>query len=336
MKLVELKLERFGHFADVTLPLDRGSGLTLLYGANEAGKSTLLAALRTFLFGFPRGAAWDFRWPSDTLAVGGTLTFADGAVAELRREKKRGLKGKLGDVALTDELLRARLGRPSAEMFSTVFAFSLEDLAKGGEALRDEGLRAAIAGAGLGAARSPQAVIKELRDKADALFTVKGRAGKLINATLADIKERELEKRKVEARGDDYQARVQGRDAARAEAETLGKRRGERQPRGGERDALLRALPRRDELRGALAERAALPVTTLPPDAGDEYQRALEERARLATRAGELDAKLAGAQAEAEALTVDEPLLAAAPRIRPLHEGLGRHAEESRQADELA
>ena len=238
MKIGELRLERFGHFADVTLPLDPGadrpSGLTILYGPNEAGKSTLLAALRAFLFGFPRGAAWDFRWPADTLAVGGTLAFSDGAVAELRREKKRGLKGKLrgprsdagamppdglDDVALTDELLRARLGRPSAEMFSTVFAFSLEDLARGGEALRDEGLRAAIAGAGLGAARSPQAVIKELRDKAEALFTVKGRAGKLINATLADIKEREQERRRAEARGEDYQARVQARDAARVEAE---------------------------------------------------------------------------------------------------------------------
>ena len=336
MKIVGLKLERFGHFADVELPLDRGGGLTLLYGANEAGKSTVLAALRACLFGFPRGAAWDFRWPGDTLAVGGTLAFADGAVAELRREKKRGLKGKVGDVALTDDLLRARLGRPSAEMFSTVFAFSLEDLARGGEALRDEGLRAAIAGAGLGAARSPQAVIKELRDQAESLFTVKGRAGKLINATLADIKERELEKRKVEARGDDYQARVQARDAARAEAETLGQRRRELQGRIGEREALARALPRRDELRGALAERAALPATTLPPDAGDDYQRALEERARLATRAGEVDAKLARAQHEAERLTVDEPLLGAAPRIRPLFEGLGRHAEESRQADELA
>jgi len=335
MKIVGLKLERFGHFADVEVPLDR-AGLTLLYGANEAGKSTVLAALRAFLFGFPRGAAWDFRWPADTLAIGGTLAFSDGAVAELRREKKRGLKGKLGNDALTDELLRARLGRPSAEMFSTVFAFSLEDLARGGEALRDEGLRAAIAGAGLGAARSPQAVIKELRDKAEALFTVKGRAGKLINATLADIKERELEKRKVEARGEDYQARVQARDAARTEAETLGRRRRELLERIGEREALARALPRRDELRGALAERATLPATTLPPDAGDEYQRALEERARLGARAGELDAKLARAQHEADQLTVDEPLLAAAPRIRPLFEGLGRHAEESRQADELA
>ena len=97
----------------------------------------------------------------------------------------------------------------------------------------------------------------------------------------------------------------------------------------------MRALPRRDELRGALAERNQLAPSTLPPDAGDDYQRALEERARLGQRAGELDAKLARTEREAEALTVDEALLAAAPRIRPLAEGLGRHAEESRQAEEL-
>ncbi|HEY2745720.1 MAG TPA: AAA family ATPase [Polyangia bacterium] len=344
MRISELRLERFGHFSDVTLPFDRGpgrSGLTLLHGANEAGKSTLLAALRAFLFGFPRGAAWDFRWPSETLAVGGTLAFADGAIAEVRREKKRGLRGQLhdvehGDVALDDELLRARLGRPSMEMFSTVFAFSLEDLARGGEALRDEGLRAAIAGAGLGAARSPQAVIKELRDQADALFTVKGRAGKLINATLADIKERELERRRVEARGEDYEARVRARDAARGEAEALGARRRVLLTSIGEREALARALPRRDELRGARAERAALPPTTLPPDAGDAFARARQEKERLHQHARELADKQARVARQVEKLTLDDALLDAAPRIRPLHEGLGRHAEESRQAEELA
>lgn len=335
MRLTELRLERFGYFADVTLPLD-GNGLTLLYGANEAGKSTLLAALRACLFGFPRGEAFDFRWPSDTIAVGGTLAFADGAIAEVRREKKRGLRGKLGDVALTDELLKQRLGRPSAEMFATVFAFSLDDLARGGEALRDEGLRAAIAGAGLGAARSPQAVIEELRAQADSLFTVKGRGGKLINATLAELKELERSLRDSQVRSDDHRGRVEARDAARQEAETLGRTRAELLRRIGDQEALLRALPRRDELRGALVERATLAPPPLPPTAGEEFERALAERARLGKRAEEIDAKLARAQREAETLTVDEALLSAAPRIRPLHEGLGRHVEEQRQAEELA
>lgn len=330
MRITELKLERFGHFSDVTLPLG-GSGLTLLWGANEAGKSTLLGALRSFLFGFPRGAAWDFRWPTDSIAVAGTVEFADGAVAELRREKKRGLRG-----TLTDDLLRARMGRPSAEMFSTVFAFSLEDLARGGEALRDEGLRAAIAGAGLGAARSPQAVIAELKQQAEALFTVKGRAGKLINATLAELKDGERGLRDAQVRGDDYRQRLMARDDARAEAARLGAARTALLGRIGEKEALGRALPRRDELRGARAERARLPPSSLPPTAGAEFERWLAERAQSADEAARLDEKLARVASEAEALTVDEALLAAAPRIRPLHEQLGRHVEEARQAEELA
>src|SRR5207237_2962904 len=134
--------------------------------------------------------------------------------------------------------------------------------------------------------------------------------------------------RVTEVRSDEHRARVEARDAARAEAETLGHARAELLRRVGEKEALLRALPRRDELRGAVAERATLAPPPLPATAGDEFERALHERARLHERAQELDAKLARAQRESETLTVDEPLLAAAARIRPLHEGLGRHVDE--------
>lgn len=328
MRITSLKLERFGHFADATLEL--GDGLTLLWGANEAGKSTLLASLRALLFGFARGESFDFRWPADTIAVAGTLQFSDGSVAEIRREKKRGLRG-----TLDEELLRARMGRPSAEMFSTVFAFGLDDLARGGEALRDEGLRAAIAGAGLGAARSPQAVIDELKSQAESLFTPKGRAGKLINSTLGELKERERALREAQVRGDDYRERVAARDAARAEAAARGDERTALLRAIGEKEALARALPWRDELRGARAERARLRPPPLPPTAGEEFERWRGERAQKAEEAARLDEKLSRATSEAEAIAVDERLLAASPRLRGLREQLGRHVEEARQAEEL-
>ena len=51
MRLNELYIDGFGHFHDRALgPMD--STLTVLYGPNEAGKSTLLAFIRTVLFGF--------------------------------------------------------------------------------------------------------------------------------------------------------------------------------------------------------------------------------------------------------------------------------------------
>jgi uncharacterized protein YhaN len=335
MNLRRLRIERFGQLADVTLPLD--PGFQLLYGANEAGKSTLLAAVRAFLFGFPRGAGWDFRFAGDTLAVAAELAFADGSGAEVRREKKQGLRGKYQELVLTDELFKARLGHPTEELFSTAFAFSLEDLARGGEALRDEGMKSALAGAGAGVARSPQGLVAELRAQAESLFTVKGRAGKPINAALAELKRKHKELAQVEVRGEDYRARVAQLTGARAEAARLAEHRGELLARVGQLESLARALPRRDELRGALAELEALhPPPGLAANAAAEYERSLGERARAGEALSKLDRKLGQAERELEALVVDEALLAARARIAPLHEDLGRHLREAEEASELA
>ena len=53
---------------------------------SSTGVKSGFSALRTVSFGFPLGVAWYFLWPSDTLAVGGTLAFSYGAVAETSNE----------------------------------------------------------------------------------------------------------------------------------------------------------------------------------------------------------------------------------------------------------
>ena len=57
MKIERILIDGFGDYAETSLaPLARP--VTLFYGPNEAGKSTLLAFIRMVLFGFPlRGAA---------------------------------------------------------------------------------------------------------------------------------------------------------------------------------------------------------------------------------------------------------------------------------------
>ena len=53
MKLEELFLDGFGHFHQRTFsPAEEP--VTVFLGPNEAGKSTLLAFIRTVIFGFPR------------------------------------------------------------------------------------------------------------------------------------------------------------------------------------------------------------------------------------------------------------------------------------------
>lgn len=53
MKLLELHIDGFGKFHDRTILFD--NGLNLLYGKNEAGKSTLHTFIRGMLFGMERG-----------------------------------------------------------------------------------------------------------------------------------------------------------------------------------------------------------------------------------------------------------------------------------------
>ena len=51
MRLEELYLDGFGRFHQQTIGISEP--VTVFYGPNEAGKSTLLAFVRAILFGFP-------------------------------------------------------------------------------------------------------------------------------------------------------------------------------------------------------------------------------------------------------------------------------------------
>ena len=53
MKLLELHIDGFGKFHDRTISLE--DGINVIYGKNEAGKSTLHTFIRGMLFGIERG-----------------------------------------------------------------------------------------------------------------------------------------------------------------------------------------------------------------------------------------------------------------------------------------
>ncbi|MCL4195792.1 MAG: AAA family ATPase, partial [Thermoguttaceae bacterium] len=79
MKILRLDLRAFGPFTDLALDLSAGQeGLHLIYGPNEAGKSTALRAIEQMLFGIPQRSTDDFLHPYKNLRVGGTLRSGDG------------------------------------------------------------------------------------------------------------------------------------------------------------------------------------------------------------------------------------------------------------------
>ena len=70
------RVQRYGHFEDLTVEF--GSGCTVVYGENEAGKSTLLDALGDFLWGFPsRNHPREFVYKRSQMLLEGTVELED-------------------------------------------------------------------------------------------------------------------------------------------------------------------------------------------------------------------------------------------------------------------
>src|SRR3546814_8984855 len=71
MRFATLSLERYGRFEDCELSFRQGEpDLHAVYGANEAGKSTSLAAVFDLLFGFPARSPYNFVYDYALLRVG--------------------------------------------------------------------------------------------------------------------------------------------------------------------------------------------------------------------------------------------------------------------------
>jgi uncharacterized protein YhaN len=133
MIIKKIHIDGFGIFRDFSLE-DLGKGVNILWGKNEAGKSTLLDFLRYTLFGYPRTRA-DHREPLNGGRHGGRIvTLAGDPAREVTFERWAGAKGgqiKLvtpdGESSDPAEWNRL-LGGASGELYQNVYAFSLDEL----------------------------------------------------------------------------------------------------------------------------------------------------------------------------------------------------------------
>jgi len=90
MRIKRLDLIAFGPFTDQTLVFDsKGPGLTIIFGPNEAGKSSSLRALKSLLYGIPERTPDNFLHPNDQLLLGGSLKADDGEQLTFLRRKRR-------------------------------------------------------------------------------------------------------------------------------------------------------------------------------------------------------------------------------------------------------
>lgn len=333
MRFVNLALERYGHFDNCTLSFRSGEpDLHVVYGANEAGKTTSMAAVSDLLFGFPGRSPYNFMYDYSLLRVGAVLEDEGLTIACRRKKATSGTLLGPDDKPIDEGPLLAMLRGQTRETFGLSFSLDQEGLRAGGKAMvearNDLGRALFAAGSGLTGVSDELA---RLEEEADAIW-----GPRASNKRLFTVAQRELETntRAIRERSLRPKTWLDGKAAVATAQAALEEAR-------GRRDELLAEISRAERIRriapsarlrkdhlAALAEYSA--TVEIPPQREDMAEVAMADAA-LATRAKAAAAKLAEeATKRMEALVADAAILAEADLIDELVTASGAVAKAGR------
>ena len=132
MQLQELEIDRFGIWRDVRIPFQE-RGVTVLYGPNEAGKSTLMRFIRGVLYGYQPRDEQGHGPRASAISCAGSLRLRHrGQEYRLQRVSHPGTRGRLeinGRAAKDDDaVMRDLIGQTPESLFQNVFAIGLHEL----------------------------------------------------------------------------------------------------------------------------------------------------------------------------------------------------------------
>jgi uncharacterized protein YhaN len=193
MRFDRLHIPAFGPFTnlDIKFPV-RGGDLHVIYGSNEAGKSSLLRAFRDLLFGIHGQSPDNFLHDYKELRIKGEVRNRAGE--KLTFQRRKGNKNTLLDEdgnPLPDNALTPFLGSVDQAYFSTMFGLGVRELREGAEQLlRGEGdIGNALFSASMGGT-PVQLILAALTEESERLF--RGRAVANVSIRPASAKHKEL------------------------------------------------------------------------------------------------------------------------------------------------
>lgn len=173
MRFRRLGLDAYGPFTGTALDLTRvqGNGLHLIYGPNEAGKSSALRAIRDLLFGIPQNTPDAHLHVAQALRLSALLERDGEELAFVRRKKRKDSLSTLDDKPFEEARLARFLNGLDAASFDRLFGLDHERLQRGGdEMLSGQGdVGEALFDAGA-SGRSVHRVKLQLLEEAESLF----------------------------------------------------------------------------------------------------------------------------------------------------------------------
>jgi len=337
MKLTRLDLKAFGPFTGRTLLFNsKGPGLHIIFGPNEAGKSSALRALKALFYGFSQQTPDNFLHSYDQLLVGGCLENRNGDEIYFQRRKKR--IGSIIDAQgnpLDSKTLLPFLQGVEPEIFESLYGIDHESLIRGGEEILAQkgevGQALFAAGAGLTSLRE---VIDQLEKEAAGLFKSAGQLPE-INMAIRRFKELKKEARIANLSIKEWQDHQNTLRRADAERTNLEKERNSKHKELRYLQRLEQAIPELASLKAWQDQLLALGETILlPPDFTQKYQQ-IGQKIRDAGSQLQRDSdRLQHIRQKRMAISLNKELLSQADLVDDFHQRLGEYRKGQRDKPE--
>jgi uncharacterized protein YhaN len=328
MRIDRLDLLAYGPFTEQSLDLAEGnSGLHLIYGDNEAGKSTSLRALIAWLFGIPVRTSDNFLHSNSQLRIGGRLRLSDGTAIEFTR--KKGNKDTLLKYDTNDPLDDATLipffaASIDENIFTKLWGIDHERLIAGGRELLEQSgdLGQALFSAATGTANLRE-VLADMQRCADEIFKPRGSKA-VLNKAIAGYKEARKRIKDATLPVSDWKKLQNDLSKTKAAIEKIEK---DIEAKG----KLKSRLERVNRVRVALAQRRGvrekieeLGQVTLLSEDFEEKRKAARENLRISGENKErLEVKMLRLNEELKSLNVRNDLLENEEAILALYRELG-------------
>lgn len=328
MRINRLDLMAFGHFTEKSLDLSDGNlGLHIIYGDNEAGKSTSLRALIGWLFGIDTRTKDNFLHSNPKLRVGGELQLLDGEKIEfIRRKGNKDTLLKYGSNAPFDESRFTRFLPAGIDqtLFTKLWGIDHGRLIAGGHELLEQSgdLGQALFSAAVGTANLRK-ILEDMQNSAVGIFKPRG-SNAVLNKAISDYKDAQKRMRDATLPVSNWKALQ--KNLLKINADISGV-----EQQINEKNKQKNRLERINRVKGALAQRRNYlakietlgTVLLLPQDFADQQKTANETLQDALNSKERLEAKLDALNKEFGSLSIREDLLKNEDAILRLYKDLG-------------
>lgn len=336
MRFDRLNIPAFGPFTSCSCDFPKSSqDLHVIYGANEAGKSSLLRGIHHLLYGFPNSTDDDFLHDYKKLLIGATVSHGNERLTFYRKKGKVGTLLDANQSSIDEGRLKAFCGSVSPEFFSHMFGLGTDTLRSGAESLLSaQGELGALLFAASAGGSPIESALQNLQAEADSLFAGNGRKGNAIVAAYTAVKQHEKDIREHTISTSQWDKLSNEITAAQSVFDHKDKNFAERRMRQRVVENLITAIPLINKTKALESQLAEITLPNVGTDFADRVATAKAELVNAQASISENTASLESLQTRLADITPFETIVQDGPELDSLHQAITQHLAEIATRDE--